>query len=205
MRCSNITIPGAAEARKIKNPGLEMKMDKLLSETDSVKAKRGDIATAVVIPEGNKLTIKVPSAGELVLSLDMSSEYGNDWVVDTVGLTNEFKGKGLGVKMYLKAIEELLKKDALYMSSGGMTTESAMRVWRSLHRQSKEGRGSSIMAKDFPQLLGTFRVYKNEDEMKVLDNGKFETQYEQDLGDDAAYTVELYPAQYKERMARLGK
>ena len=33
MRCSNIIVPGMAETSKIKNPGLEMKVDKLLEDT----------------------------------------------------------------------------------------------------------------------------------------------------------------------------
>ena len=64
---------------------------------------------------------------------------------------------------------------ASYLSSGGMTTESAMRVWRSLYRNKDK------YLKDFPQLKNTFTMFNNERGMIVHDNGTgFEKQYEQD-------------------------
>ena len=35
MKCSNTIVPGYADTSKIKNPGLEMKVDKLLSKNKS--------------------------------------------------------------------------------------------------------------------------------------------------------------------------
>ena len=163
------------------------------------EVKTGDIETAVVFSKPDSLTIVLPGAGDIVL--EKGGKYDSaagDWSVDTVGLEDKFKGKGLGVKMYLKAVEELLKMGegrALYLESGGMTTESAMRVWRSLYNN------TSKHLKDFPQLKGTFRIFKNESDMILHDNGAgFENQYEQDIGSEAAYTIELYPNEYRKKL-----
>ena len=166
--------------------------------------KKGDIETAVVFSEPAALTIMIPNAGELIL--EKGGKYNSidgEWSIDTVGLSDEFKGKGLGVKLYLKAVEELLKKGeqrASYLSSGGMTTESAMRVWRSLYKNPDK------YLKDFPQLKGAFHMFNNERGMIVHDNGPgFEKQYEQDIGSEPAYSIELYPDTYVKNMEKKRK
>jgi len=163
--------------------------------------KLGDIETAVVFPESGKVTIMIPQAGELIL--EKGGKYNNiegEWSIETVGLSDEFKNKGLGVKLYLKAVEELLKKGdyaASYLSSGGMTTESAMRVWRSLYKNPDK------YLKEFPQLKGTFSIHTNEKNMIVHDNGpKGEKQYEQDIDSEPAYSIELDPSAYEKNIIK---
>ncbi len=174
----------------------------LITKVKEVKV--GDIETAKVFSKPGEMTIMLPGAGDIVLEKGGKYEsIDGEWSVDTVGLSDKVKGKGLGVKLYLKAVEELLKMGeyrASYLSSGGMTTESAMRVWRSLYRNKEKH------LKDFPQLRGAFAMFNNERGMIVHDNGpKEEWQYEQDIGSEPAYSIELYPDVYAKNVSRLSK
>ena len=45
MKCSNVSVPGFEDTNKIKNPGLEMKVDKLLSDAPLKKKHPGSIHT----------------------------------------------------------------------------------------------------------------------------------------------------------------
>jgi len=163
------------------------------------EVKIGDIETAVVFSEPGKLQILLPEVGDI--QIEKGAKYNNiegEWSVASVGIGEGFQGKGLGVKLYLKAVEELLKKGeyvASYLSSGGMTTESAMRVWESLYKNPDK------YIKEFPQLKGAFSVLKGKDAMAVIDNGpNYEKQYEQPLGADPAYSIELYPDKYQKNI-----
>jgi hypothetical protein len=167
-----------------------------------------DTSTVEHSEDGNekRTVITLPGVGEMSLELP-SWDNSKDWKVESVSIGDKYKGKGAGVRVYIKAIEELLKRgDADYMSTGGMTTESAMRVWRSL-----ETNYVKIMG-DYPQLRGAFRVYNNESNMTVFEGGSEpgwavhdETTYEQGIDEDAAFTIELNPKAYEENIKKLAK
>jgi len=139
-----------------------------------------------------------------------------DYTVNVAEMNNDFIGKGKGVELYLTMVEELLKKGVNmggfgrvpdYLSSGGMTTESAMRVWRSIYKNLDKH------LEKFPNLKGAILLMpSNEKGMifhkgtaKLKDGGREENQYEQDVGQEPAFSIELYPETYKKNVAKKQK
>ena len=221
---TTVTIGGKSGIETVKNR-LESNVSKLANETqqtldsktvDQTTLQQEDIqleidesfdtSTVEHSEDGNekRMVITLPNMGEMSLELPSWDEY-KDWKVEAVSIGDKYKGKGAGVRVYIKAIEELLKRgDANYMSTGGMTTESAMRVWRSLETNANK------IKEDYPQLRGTFTVTNNESNMMVHEGGKEpgwgvheETTYEQDIDSEAAFTIELHPKVYEENIKKL--
>ena len=100
-------------------------------------------------------------------------------------------------------VEELLKKGNVdYFSSGGMTTESAMRVWRSIYKNLDKH------LKDFPNLKGAISLMPSNERGMLFHKGfgKLksglieENQYEQDVGQEPAFSIELYPDVYRKNI-----
>jgi hypothetical protein len=166
-------------------------------------------------PDGERLVVGTISAEPW----DVNG--ATDYTVSDVQMNNGFLGKGKGVELYLTMVEELLKKGVHmggfgrvpdYFSSGGSTTESAMRVWRSIYKNLDKH------LEKFPNLKGAILLMpSNEKGMtlhslelmrvsegiaKVKDGVIEDNYYEQDVGQEPAFSIELYPEIYKKNVAK---
>ena len=134
--------------------------------------------------------------GEVILDRDRWEDGTVEYIVQSSGINHKkYLGKGLGIKMYIKALETLLQRtNADYFTSGGMTTESAMRVWRSLFKNIDKHLA------DYPEIRESISLMPvNEMQMiKHPGGGKEEPSYERDVGSEPAYSIELYPERYRQ-------
>ena len=176
------------------------------------KKHRGDAidkGTILTEDRGNELELRFISEvgndgrdmiGEVTLDRDRWEDGTIEYTVQSSGIHNpKYLRKGLGVKMYVKALEALLQRtNADYFSSGGMTTESAMRVWRSLFKNIDKHLA------DYPEIRQSISLMPvNEMQMiKHPGGGKEESSYERDVGSEPAYSIELYPERYRQLTGR---
>jgi len=134
--------------------------------------------------------------GEINLDRDVWNDGTKEYVVQSVELKHKkYLNKGLGVKLYIKALEALLKSGkADYFTSGGMTTESAMRVWRSLFKNIDKH------LENYPEIRQSIMLTPSNERgmIKHPGGGKEEPSYERDIGSEPAYSIELYAETYKE-------
>jgi ribosomal protein S18 acetylase RimI-like enzyme len=65
--------------------------------------------------------------------LDLLYDSGK-WVIDNIGINEDYRNKGIGTLLYLKAVEKLPNNEALY-SSGFFEGGDAIRVWDSLTKK----------------------------------------------------------------------
>jgi hypothetical protein len=218
---------------KIRAPRMLYDIDRALSEASLKekefayhKTKSGvkNRPAPLVIPNGNDGFTVMPikknkdGSSEIIGTISAERQSVNgavDYTITVAEMSNAFIGKGKGVELYLTMVEELLKKGVDmgsygspdYLSSGGMTTESAMRVWRSIYKNLDKH------LEKFPNLKGAISLIpSNEKAMifhkgagKLKDGSVEENQYEQDIGSEPAYSIELYPDTYAKNVARLSK
>jgi predicted GNAT family acetyltransferase len=211
-----VIVPVPPGNKKIKIKVRDMKeMDELLSILGKNKPE------PLVIPDGNDGFTVMPvkknkdGSSEIIGTIAAERQDVNgavDYTITVAEMSNGFIGKGRGVELYLTMVEELLKKGVAmgsygspdYLSSGGMTTESAMRVWRSIYKNLDKH------LEKFPNLKGAISLMpSNEKSMifhkgsgKLKDGSVEENQYEQDIGSEPAYSIELYPDTYAKNVAR---
>ena len=76
-----------------------------------------------------------------------------DYMVGTSGILDKFKGKKLGKRLYLKMMDELIKKGGESLSSDNLSM-SAIRVWKGLIKTSNQ----DLIDLGFPQLVGVLDV-----------------------------------------------
>lgn len=126
-----------------------------------------------------------------------SNDFG-EWHVSISGIDPKLFGKGVGLRMYLSMIEEVLKRPEIqYLTNDDTTSEAAMNIWRKIHTRNRNL--IKIMVEEFPQLKGTFTSFSNEGAMEKDGNV-----YIKPLDEDSAYTLALNNTQYKENLKKLG-
>jgi len=176
-------------------------------------------------PGGEAVIISSPD-GNTEIRLSQDSEWNSIFSVDSIQLDPKLLNKKMGKRLYFKSIEETLKRGGSYLSSGGMTSNMAARVWKSLEKMSKENPkllNKELLKLGFPQLIGTFEVYSpareeykidsrfEEDNVSLDDyivihkdsKGNVES-YEQ-IGSEPVWHAELYHNKYRENLEKLKK
>jgi len=176
-------------------------------------------------PGGEAIIISSPD-GNTEIRLSQDSQGGSDFSVDNIQLDPKHLNKKMGKRLYFKSIEETLKRGGLYLSSGGMTSNMAARVWKSLEKMSKENPkllNKELLKLGFPQLIGTFEVYSPAREEYKIDSrfeednvsldeyivihkdrkGNVES-YEQ-IGSEPVWHAELHHNKYRENLEKLKK
>jgi predicted GNAT family acetyltransferase len=114
--------------------------------------EKGDIIEEWEVGNTDVISIEMPDFG----TIELTKEDNNTYSVSDVNLKQELRGKGLGKKLYHKAIE-VLNERGLSLVPGHSTSPAALRVWKSLE---KEGLVTieSIKENDNKDYIGDFVV-----------------------------------------------
>jgi len=89
-----------------------------------------------------------------------------NYMVGTSGIPDKFKGKKLGKRLYLKMMDEIIKKGGESLGSD-IPSVSATRVWKGLIKTSDQ----DLIALGFPQLAGVLTVEAPAFELAVQEAG----------------------------------
>ncbi len=81
---------------------------------------------------------------------------GDTFHTDDVSILSPYWNKRIGKRLYLKAIQTLLKKgDVSFLQSGGSVSAMASRTWESLMENTSP---AELVRLGFPDLVGTFNI-----------------------------------------------
>lgn len=98
------------------------------------------------------ISIDVPNMG----TMELTKKGDNSYSVSDVNLNKELRNKGIGKRLYYKAIEELNKR-GLSLEPGHSTSPEALRVWRVLEREGL-AKIESVIENSDPDYQGDFVV-----------------------------------------------
>ena len=168
----------------------------LLPNVENSNITHNEEFISLYLPEGTgDITAEKDSPG--YDAWGQSDDYG-EWSVQSSGISQRFWGKNVGFRMYLRLIEEALKRPEIqYLSNGGSTSDMALKVWKRLHNSSSYR--DDILRKEFPQLIGTFTSESNIENQDREDNTTMRP-----VGEQAAYQLMLNHTKYRENLKRLG-
>ena len=100
---------------------------------------------------------KVVGGSDILISPKWDSFLGQasktDFTMGVVGIPEKFQNKKLGKRLYLKMMDELIKKGGERLS-GDMMSSNAVRLWKSLIKTSDQ----ELIDLGFPQLVGVLEV-----------------------------------------------